>query len=349
MKAMRYYAPQDIRLEEVKIPKIGPDEILVKVKAALTCGTDVKMYKRDYPLVKPPLIFGHEFAGIISDVGSNITQFKNDQRVVAASSAPCNICYFCKIGKPNLCEHLSETLIGFSLDGAYAEYIRIPAPIVKQNTYELPDHVTFEEAALLEPLACVVNGNDVANIKIGDTVVVIGAGPIGLMQIQLAKIKGATNVICIDLKDERLKIASELGADVTINSSKEDQVNRVKELTNGLGADVVIEAVGLPKTWELAVDITRKAGTTVFFGGCPPGAKITLDAQRIHYGDLTIKGIFHHTPLSVKRAYKLIIKGSFKGRPLITDKMPLSKLEQALQLMAEGKCIKIAIMPSASQ
>lgn len=345
MKAIRFYAPQDVRLEEVDLPKIAPDEILVKAEVTLTCGTDVKIYRRGHPLVKPPLVFGHEFAGVVAKVGRNVTQFEEGQRVVAANSAPCNACYFCKIGKPNLCEHLSETLIGFSVDGAYAEYVRVPARIVKQNTYEVPEHVPFEEAALLEPLACVVNGNDVADIEIGDTVTVIGAGPIGLMHVQLAKIKGATNVICTDLKEERLKTASEVGADNVIDASEENQLERVRESTNGLGADVVIEAVGLPQTWELAVEMTRKAGTTVLFGGCPSGAKITLDTQRIHYGDLTIKGIFHHTPLSVKRAYKLITSGKFNGRPLITDKMPLSELERALRLMIEGKCIKMAIVP----
>lgn len=285
MKAVRFYAPQDIRLEEVETPKIGPDEILVKVEIALTCGTDVKMYRRGHPLVKPPLIFGHEFAGVVAEVGRNVTRFKEGQRVVAANSAPCNTCYFCKIRKPNLCERLLETLIGFSVSGAYAEYVRVPASIVKQNTYELPNNVSFEEAVLLEPLACVVNGNAEANIKVGDTVVVIGAGPIGLMQVQLAKISGAKNVICTDLREERLKIAAEVGADTLINASKEDQLKRVEEVTNGLGADVVIEAVGLPRTWELAVDMTRKAGTTILFGGCPSGTKITLDTRRIHYED----------------------------------------------------------------
>jgi len=346
MKAVRFYAPQDIRLEEVETPKIGPDEILVKVEIALTCGTDVKMYRRGHPLVKPPLIFGHEFAGVVAEVGRNVTRFKEGQRIVAANSAPCNTCYFCKIGKPNLCERLLETLIGFSVSGAYAEYVRVPASIVKQNTYELPNNVSFEEAALLEPLACVVNGNAEANIKIGDTVVVIGAGPIGLMHVQLAKISGAKNVICTDLREERLKIAAEVGADTLINASEEDQLKRVKDVTDGLGADVVIEAVGLPQTWELAVEMTRKAGRTILFGGCPSGTKITLDTQRIHYEDLTIKGVFHHTPLSVKRAYELITSKLFNGRPLITDKMPLSEVEQALQRMIEGKCIKIALEPT---
>jgi len=305
------------------------------------------MYRRGHPMIKPPHIFGHEFAGVVAKTGEKATEFGEGEKVVAANSAPCNSCYFCKMGKPNLCEHLLDTLIGFSVDGAYAEYIRVPASIVKQNTYELPEHISYEEAALLEPLACVVNGNEVADIKLGDTVVVIGAGPIGLMHMQLARIEGATGVVCTDLKEERLKVATELGADVVIDASKEDQVESVRELTDGLGADVVIEAVGLPQTWELAVEMTRKAGTAVLFGGCPSGTEITLDTQRIHYGDLTIKGIFHHTPLSVRRAYDLITSGRFKGKPLITDRMPLSELESALELMIEGKCIKMAMMPSA--
>jgi len=346
MKAVRFYAPGKIKLEDVDIPKIGPGDILVKVKAALTCGTDVKMYKRGHPKVKPPMILGHEFAGIVAETGEEAdNQFRVGDKVAVANSAPCNSCFFCKIGKHNLCERLLETLIGFSVDGAFAEYIRVPAPIVRQNTYRISDDIPFEEAALLEPLACAINGNDTANIKLGDVVVIIGSGPIGLIHLQLAKIKGSSKVIVTDLREERLKIAAMLGADVVIDASKEDQLCRVKELTGGLGADVVIEAVGLPQTWELAVKMTRKAGTTLFFGGCPPGAKITLDTERIHYEDLTLKGIFHHTPLSVLKAYRLISSGKFDGKPLITDRMSLSELEKALQKMGRGECIKVAIMP----
>ena len=346
MKAIRYYSPGDIRLEEVAVPAIRPNEMLVEVKVALTCGTDVKMSKRGHPKVKPPMTLGHEFSGIITKVGRRVaSRFKVGDKVTAANSAPCNSCFFCKTGKPNLCEHLLETLIGFSVDGAYAEYVRIPAPIVWQNTYKVPDSVSFEEAALLEPLACAINGNDSANIHLGDTVVIIGSGPIGLIHLQLARLKGASKVIVADLRKERLRIADALGADVVIDASKENQLSQVKELTNGLGADVVIEAVGLPQTWEMAVDMTRKAGTTLFFGGCPSGSKITLDTERIHYEDLTLRGIFHHTPLSVLKAYELISSGRFNGKPLITDRMLLSETEAALLKMGRGECIKIAIMP----
>lgn len=346
MKAVRFYAPGKIRLEEVDIPEIGPEELLVKVKAALTCGTDVKMYRRGHPKVKPPMTLGHEFAGTIAEVGEKAAdRFCVGDKVAVANSAPCNSCFFCEIGKPNLCEHLLETLIGFSVDGAYAEYIRIPARIVRQNTYKVPQDIPFEEAALLEPLACAVNGNDMANIRLGDVVAIIGSGPIGLCHLQLARLRGASKIVVTDLKEERLKIARMLGADVVIDASKEDQLSRVKELTKGLGADVVIEAVGLPQTWELAFKMTRKAGTTLFFGGCPSGTKVTLDTERIHYEDLTLRGVFHHTPLSVLQAYRLIMSGKFNGKPLITDWMPMSELETALQRMGRGESIKVAITP----
>ncbi|MCW4021322.1 MAG: alcohol dehydrogenase catalytic domain-containing protein [Candidatus Bathyarchaeota archaeon] len=346
MRAVRFYAPGKIRLEEVGIPEIGPEEMLVEVKVALTCGTDVKMYKRGHPKVKPPMTLGHEFAGTVAEVGEKVARrFEVGDKVAAANSAPCNSCFFCKTGKPNLCERLLETLIGFSVDGAYAEYIRVPAPIVRQNMYKMPESVLFEEAALLEPLACAINGNDAAGITLGDSVVIIGSGPIGLAHLQLARLKGASRVIVTDLREERLKVASGLGADVVIDGSKEDQLSRVKELTGGLGADIVVEAVGLPQTWELAVKMTRKAGTTLFFGGCPSGTEITLGTERIHYENLTLKGIFHHTPFSVLRAYRLISSGRFDGKPLITDRMPLSELEGALQKMGKGECIKIAIAP----
>jgi len=346
MKAARFHAPGKIRIEDVNIPQIGSEEILVKVKVALTCGTDVKMYKRGHPKVIPPITMGHEFSGTVEETGQKVAnKFRIGDRVAVANSAPCNNCFFCKTGKPNLCEHLLETLIGFSVDGAYAEYIRVPAPIVRQNTYVMPENISFEEAALLEPLACAINGIDAANIGLGDTVLIFGSGPIGLIHLQLAKLKGASKVIVTDLQSERLKIAGKLGADVVIDASKEDQLSRVKEITGGLGADKVIEAVGLPQTWELAFQMTRKAGTTLFFGGCPSGAQVSLDTERIHYEDLTIKGIFHHTPVSVLKAFKLISSGRFIGKPLITEEMSLSELENALTKMGRGECVKIAIKP----
>jgi len=347
MKAIRFYQPGDVRLEEIEIPETRVGEILVEVKATLTCGTDVKMYKRGHPMIKPPMTLGHEFAGTIAEIGETTSsQFRVGDRVVSANSAPCNVCFFCKIGKPNLCENLEETLVGFSIDGSYAEYVRIPRRIVSQNTYKISENISFEESSLLEPLACAVNGSDAANIGLGDTIAIIGSGPIGLMHLQLAKLKGASKIIVVDLNEDRLKLAAEIGADTTIDAdTAEKQLSQVKGLTKGLGADVVIEAVGLPQTWELAVKMTRKAGTTLFFGGCPSGSKVGVDTELLHYGDLTLKGIFHHTPSSVMKAHKLIESGRFNGKPMITDRVPLSKLEESLLRMSRGECVKIALLP----
>jgi L-iditol 2-dehydrogenase len=249
MKAVIYHRPGVIKLEEVDIPVLEhKGDVLVKTKAILTCGTDLKIYQRGHPKVKPPLTFGHEFSGVIAEVGENVRNFKRGMRVVAANSAPCNECYFCKKGKHNLCEELATTLIGFSVDGAYAEYIRIPERIVRQNMYEIPEHVSFQEAAFTEPLACVIHGNDVADIDLADNVVVIGAGPIGLLHIELARARGAKQVIAIDLIEYRLKKALEVGAHNVINAQTDDTIEKVKALTDGRGAEVVIECVGLPQT-----------------------------------------------------------------------------------------------------
>jgi len=345
MRAVRFYEPNVLRYEEVDVPEIGPREILVENKIALTCGTDLKMFKRGHPYAKPPLIIGHEFAGVVVKVGDKVTGFNEGMRVVAANSAPCNECFYCKRGKQSLCENLEDAMIGFTVQGAYAEYVKVPERIVRQNTHVIPDNVAFREAALLEPLACVVHGIETANIQYGDRVAIMGAGPIGLMHLQLAKRKGCGLTIVTDLSDSRLKVAKELGADVTINAGKEDQVERVRELAERRGADVVIEAVGLPETWEKAVAMTRKAGITLLFGGCKPGTTMALDTQHVHYGELTILGAFHHAPIDVERALTLIAAGAINVGKLITHEMDLKNVEAALNMMAEGNAVKVAIKP----
>jgi len=345
MKAVQYHRPGEIRMEELDVPKIDSEELLVKVEVVLTCGTDLKMYRKGHRLARPPMTMGHEFAGVVAEVGSRVAAFKEGMRVAAANSAPCNVCFFCKRGKPNLCEHLEEDMIGFSTDGAYAEYVRVPGKIVRQNVHQIPDQVSFKEAALLEPLACVVHGNDLADVGLGDRVVIIGAGPIGLLHLQLAKRRGAGKVIVIDVSDAKLEIAHKLGAENTINPDREDQIRKVMDLTGGLGADVVIEAVGLPATWENAIRMTRKAGIALLFGGCPSGTSVSIDAGKLHYGELTIRGAFHHTPSCVEKALSLISSASVRTNEIITHEMPLDEVERGLHLMAEGKAVKVAIIP----
>ena len=343
MKAAMYYDVGDVRYEETDVPEIGSGELLIKIGTALTCGTDVKTYKRGHPILikHTPALFGHEYAGTIDAVGAGVTDFEVGMRVVATNSAPCGDCFFCKRNMPNLCATLKDSLV----NGAFAEYIRVPEAVVRWNTHQIPDSLSFRDAALTEPLACVVHGIEESNIKLGDTVVVIGAGPIGQMLIMLAKKNGASTVIAADLAELRRSIAKKAGADIVIDPSKENTIERVKEETSGMGADVVIEAVGLRQTWEQAIDMTRDAGTTVLFGGAASGTKFEIDTERFHYGQLTVKGVFHLKPKHVEQALKLIIAKDVNPDLLISHEMPLEKINQALEMMSQGQTMKVAILP----
>jgi L-iditol 2-dehydrogenase len=343
MQAAMYYGIGDVRYEETDIPEIGPGELLIKVGTALTCGTDVKTYKRGHPLLikHTPALFGHEYAGTIEAVGEGVKTFSEGMRVVATNSAPCGTCFYCKRDMPNLCAQLKDSLV----NGAFAEYIRVPAPVVRWNTHEIPDSLSYRDAALTEPLACVVHGIEEANITLGDTAVIIGAGPIGQMMIMLAKKSGASTVIASDLAPLRRDIATKAGADITIDPTKEDPVERVKEETEGRGADIVIEAVGLPQLWEQAVDMTRDAGTTILFGGAASGTTFEVDTVRFHYGQLTLKGVFHLKPRHVEQALQLIIAGDVDPDLIISHEMPLSQINRALEMMSKGETMKVAILP----
>lgn len=341
MKAAVFHGIEDVRLEDTKIPQIKSDEVLVRVRAALTCGTDRKMYLRGHPLFTPPFVFGHEFAGEIVKVGSEAKGFQEGMRVVAANSAPCNHCYYCKVGQQSMCENIT-----LRLSGAFAEYVEILGPIVKQNLLEIPSGLSYREAALVEPLACVVHGVENSSVVLGDTVVINGLGPIGLMYVQFSRLKGA-RVIATDLKRERLNLAKKLGADEVVDISKvEDSVGAVRKLTEkGRGADVAIEATGIAEVWEKTILMVRKGGIANLFGGCPSGTKITIDTKLLHYSQITIKGIFHHTPQYVKRALDLISQGRIDTHSLITDEFPLSNFPKVLDMLIKQEGIKIAVIP----
>lgn len=339
MKAQIFYGPGDVRYEDIDIPEIGNDEALVKIKSALTCGSDLKTYKRGHPaMIKKASVFGHEWAGDIVEIGSEVDNFKVGDRIVAVNSVPCYKCYYCKLERYSLCENLEYN------NGAYAEYIKIPGEILKENTYKIPDKIDYREAALLEPLACVVHGIEESNIKTDDMVVINGAGPIGLMFIALAKLKGAL-VISVDLSGERLGYAREFGADYIVNAAKaDDQVQAVKDLTEERrGVDVAVDATGTPGVWEMAILMGRKGAIINLFGGCEPDTFINIDTGLLHYSELTIKGVYHHTPYYVKKAFDLIASGQIDTVKFITADMPLEKLVSALELMGQQKGIKYNI------
>jgi L-iditol 2-dehydrogenase len=343
MTAAVLYGKEDIKIEQVPIPKVGPGEVLVKVAVALTDGTDLKVFQRGYhaKMIVPPALFGHELAGTIAEVGGGVRHFRKGMRVVALNSAPCGACYFCQHAQENLCEDLLFN------NGAYAEYIRIPERIVRKNMLEVPEHVTFEAAAMTEPLACVVRGLDETNAKIGDIVAVIGGGPIGLSFMQVARIAGC-HVIAVVKHDEQVIAAKRFGAYQVVQITKtDDPIAATRALTpDHRGADIVIEAVARPQAWEWAVDMVRRGGVVNFFGGPPKGTKVNFDTNRLHYSDITLKASFHHTPAAVRKAFQLIAEGKVKSADYVTGEASLSNLSDVLKRMLDrGNIIKTAIIP----
>lgn len=337
------YGREDLKIEAVAVPKIGPGDVLVRVQAALTCGTDVKVFRRGYHarMIVPPALFGHELAGDIVAIGSDVRGFQVGQRVVAANSAPCLECFYCGRGKENLCEDLLFN------NGAYAEFIRIPARIVERNMYEIPKQVTYQDAALVEPLACVVRGLDETSVRPGDSVVVIGLGPIGMMFVRVAKAYGA-RVIAIGRRQTHLERAASMGADelVTANSDPNQTLRAVRELTGGRGADVAIEAVGNPEVWELAPKLLRRGGIVNFFGGCPNDSRINLDASLLHYSEITCKASFHHTPAHIRKALDFVGQGVITARDFVSRVEPLTNLLDVMrQLVNHNGHMKTAIIP----
>ena len=326
MTAAVLYGKEDLKIERVPIPRVEKGEVLVKVQVALTCGTDLKVYQRGYHarMIVPPALFGHELAGVIEEVGEGVHSFKKGMRVVALNSAPCQMCFYCSKHQENLCEDLLFN------NGAYAEYIRVPRRIVEANMLVIPPNVTFEDAAMTEPLACVLRGLHETGVEIGDTVTIVGGGPIGLMFVQVARAIGC-NVISVVKRDEQVVAAKHMGA---------------HEIVQKRGCDVVIEAVGRPEAWEWTVEMVRKGGTVNFFGGCASGSKVQLDTNRLHYSEITLKATFHHTRETVRRALGLIAAKKIRPTDYITGEAPLSSLQKVLRhMLNRGGDIKTAIIP----
>lgn len=345
MRAWMFYGPGDLRLEDVEPTRPGPGEVAVEIKAAATCGTDLKSYRRGHPTLFPslPARFGHEFAGVVTEVGEGVTKFAPGQRVVAANTCPCGSCWACTIGRESLCENLQY------LNGAFAEQIVIPKAIVERNTYEIPETLAFEAAAPLEPLSTVVHGMAESGIALGDTVVVNGAGPIGQMYIRLAQLRGAT-VIAADMSPGRLAQASEAGAIATVDLTGVETVAEkaalIKAATpHGRGADVAIEAVGLPEVWEQTVQCLRPGGTAVLFGGPKAGSTFSVDAVAMHYLEYKLVGVYHHAPRYVQIAVNLLSTGQFDGMTLCSEVRGLEALIDSLEDMSRGVGSKYILQP----
>ncbi len=343
MHAAVLHGRQDIRIEDVPVPRAAAGELIVRVGAALTCGTDLKVFRRGYHarMIVPPALFGHELAGTVVEAGEGVTDFAPGDRVVALNSAPCGKCYFCSRGQENLCDDLLFN------NGAYAEFIRIPARIVAKNTLRVPAHVALEHAALTEPLACAVHGFEDSNPRPGDTLAVIGGGPLGLMILHVAALAGY-EVIALVKHDGQAEAARQLGAaHVVQTASIPAAIRQTRALTpDARGVDIAIEAVGIPAAWQEAVELVRKGGTVNFFGGCAVDTQVTLDTNRIHYSDIILRSTFHHTPSHCRKALDLIAGGRFQAGAFITGHANLYELNRVFaKLMNRSTEIKTAIVP----
>ncbi len=321
---------QDLRIERVPVPASGPGELVVRVGVALTCGTDLKVYRRGYhaKMLTRDRLFGHELAGTVHTVGAGVENFAAGDRVIPLNSAPCDVCFFCRNGQQNLCDDLLFN------NGAYAEFIRIPARIVAKNTLHVPAEMLLEHAALTEPLACVIRGMEESNARAGQTAIVLGAGPIGLLFIHAASLEGL-HVIAVVKRLDQVETARRLGAEQVVRlADVADPVAAARALTpEGRGADIVFEAVATPEAWQWAVQMARKGGLVNLFGGPPAGTTVAFDTNLIHYSDLTLKASFHHTPATARRAFELLRSGRFRGDDFLTGSTSLQALPDVFRRM----------------
>ena len=331
MRAAVLHGKEDVRVEEVPVSPLRSGEVRIAIQAALTCGTDLKVFKRGYHarMIVPPAVFGHELAGTISEVALDVPDWSVGERVVVANSAPCGNCLYCRRNQENLCDDL------VFLNGAYAESIVVPARLVEKNLLRLGPGTEFADAALAEPLACVIQGVEDSRLRAGQRVLVIGSGPIGLMFVATAKHLDC-DVCMAGRGGNRLQTARLLGATRAIDVAGASDLVKAVQKDSSPPFDVVIEAVGKPETWEAAVQLTRKGGVVNFFGGCPAGTTISLDTNRVHYSALSLLASFHHTPRTIRRALEFIETGIVRASNFVDGECPLSGLPDLFRSMAAG-------------
>ncbi|NYH52189.1 MULTISPECIES: zinc-dependent dehydrogenase [Nocardiopsis] len=346
MLVARFYAPGDIRLEQAPEPTAGPGQIKIAVVNCSTCGTDVKISRHGHHHIRPPRVIGHEIAGRIVEVGEGVTGWAEGDRVQVIAAIPCGTCAECSDGRFTVCSR--QESMGYHYDGGFAEYMVIPeAVLAVDGVNRVPEDVDFAEASVAEPLACVLNGQEIAGVGEGDTVVVMGAGPIGCLHVRLARARGASRVYLVDLNRGRLDMsAAVVGPDAAICGEETDAVEEVLRLTDGRGADVVITAAASGRAQEDALRMVARSGRISLFGGLPKDAPvIQLDANAVHYRELRIFGANGSSPEHNRRALELISSGAVPVADLITERMSLSDVHKAIETVASGTAIKVTIQP----
>jgi L-iditol 2-dehydrogenase len=331
MKAAVLHGKEHVRVEEITPTPLKGGEVRIAIEAALTCGTDLKVFKRGYhaKMIVPPAVFGHELSGVIWETAPDVTDWSRGDHVVVANSAPCGECYLCLNQQENLCDDL------LFLNGAYAESIVVPERLVQKNLLRLQPTTAFADAALTEPLACVVLGVEESKARAGQRVLVIGSGPIGLMFVRLLNEIGC-RVTVAGRGEARLKAAKRLGGDEIIEVTDTASLVACAKKRQPHGFDLVIEAVGKPETWEAAVQLVRKGGIVNFFGGCPSGTSIHLDTALLHYSSITLVASFHHTPRTIRRALELIESGVIRAADFVDGECPLTQLPDLFRSMSAG-------------
>jgi L-iditol 2-dehydrogenase len=342
VKAAILHEPNKITLDSTNDPALSPGDLLIRVRVATVCGTDIRIFRgRKTMGVRYPSILGHEFAGDIVDTGGR-AEFAVGDRVGLCPAIPCGQCHRCKRGAENLCAEGMN--FGYEIDGGFAEYVRVPAKAVDAgNVRKLPATMTFGEAALVEPLSCVLNGQEQVNLGFADVVVIVGAGPIGLLHVLLAKLRGAMRILVSDPNANRRDAALKFGADVVIDPTSEDVAHRVRAETDGRGADVVICAIGVPALARQATDLAAHGGRVSLFAGFSKGDMSEMDINAIHYNQITVTGAFGLSRRNFDDAFDMVASGRLNVAQLITDTFPLEETARAFEVAESGSAIKVAI------
>jgi len=345
MRGAMLLGPEQVEVRKVPVPRPGPGELLMRIRAATTCGTDVKVFVRGgHPrMLRVPTLFGHEMAGTVAALGDGVAAFREGDGVVVANSASCGECAACRSARENLCEDLVY------LNGAFAEYLLVPARFVARSTHPIPDGVAFEIAALTEPLACVLHGIEVCELgryASADTaeIIVYGAGPIGLLFVA-ALARENHRVILADPNPSRLEVGTRLGAADTVPIARDgNQFAQVVARTEGgRGAQVAVDCTGVAAVWEDAIASVKPGGLVNLFGGCAPGSAIPLDTHRVHYSELTIKGVYHHRPINVRNALAVLTSSDFQGHLLLSRECRIEGVEDALRSMMRKEALKVVV------
>jgi L-iditol 2-dehydrogenase len=344
MRAAALYGQKDLRIGETNVPQIDAGEILLQVQGAFVCGTDVRMYHHGYPGVSEatPLILGHEGSGVIVRAGGHVRNFKEGMRVAVAPNVGCGICDFCVSGNTHLCSY--SKALGIHLPGFFAEYVKIPENFVRQgNVIEIPDNLSFEEAALAEPLACVFNAFEKSKIRPGDTVLIIGGGPIGLMHAKMAQTAGAEKIMINDLSRERLDLCRRLD-NTFITLESETLIEDIDRLTDSRGVDVCITACPAPQAQQVALELAAINGRVIFFGGLPADkAQVSLNTNLIHYKQLEVTGTTRQSLSQYRRTLRLVACGRISVKELISSRTALRDIQNALDNISQAHSLKSAI------